>query len=63
MTKCECGGELEFNVSCCTDMDCCGIEHSIGCKVCWNYVLETFDYSEFEDKWVELGGKKGDLQE
>lgn len=42
-------------VSCCTDLDCCGIEHEITHKC--HYFYSTFDYDDLVDKLKEFGNK------
>lgn len=60
--KCDCGTELNFYMSVCTDPECCGIPNEIECIEC-NITNEYWDFSDFEEAWEELGGKKEDLYE
>jgi hypothetical protein len=58
--KCKCGAELEAYVSCCTDSECCDTPHRIRCTdrpyAMDHTSIEFYDYDEFEEKWLELGG-------
>lgn len=59
-----CNEELELNISPCTDMSCCGIEHRIQCSnyKCPIVILETYNYDTLIDKWIEIGGSKEDYE-
>lgn len=65
MKKCpRCESKLEANISPCTDMECCGIEHSIRCSAqgCYYTHYETFSYEDLEETWVKMGGKIKDIE-
>jgi hypothetical protein len=52
-----CGnGELVLYVSSCTDSECCGLEHDIGCSACHYYLIQSFDLDEVCETWARLHG-------
>lgn len=61
--KCVCGGELraEKSVKFTDDGLIYGFTNIISCNDCPTFSLELWDYEDFIDKWLELGGKMEEI--